>query len=101
MSEATQTIFPNLGSAGRADFATPPLQRDAARSRYSPTTRILAGTLIGVVASVLIIGSMQVGAAIAFHENGNNEWGPLMWGQHWAWRGAWGLVATCLAAFLG
>ncbi len=93
LSDRTSLRPARSGSVDQLDEPKP--------ARYHLAVRAVAGVVVGVLASFLIINSMQVGAAFAFHVNAGNDWGALIWGEHWAWRAVWGLVATCFAGFLG
>ena len=69
-------------------------------TRYPAGIRSTGAVLAGLAAGVLIINSMQVGAKFALERSSPMGWGTLMWGNHWAWRGAASLVATAAASFV-
>jgi hypothetical protein len=100
MGQSAEPLLSDLGVQHSARAASVARPGEAKSGRYSLGVRAVAGVVVGVLASILIITSIQVGAGIAFHED-TRDWSPLMWGQHWAWRAAWGLVATYFAGFLG
>lgn len=75
-------------------IADPSLENRHAKSRLA------FGVISGVVAGVGLIGSMQVGAGIAFSVNAGVEWGLGYWGDHWVWRSVWSVASTYVAAFI-
>lgn len=72
----------------------------AAADRYPGTVRGAGAVTCGVIAGLLLVNSIQVGAAFGITGHAAEEWTILQWDDHWMWRAIASLAATFVAGFL-
>jgi hypothetical protein len=71
-------------------------------NRYGRIGRGFAAIIVGVVAGILLLLSVQTGVGLALEGSRlqRDNWFWLQWGNHWMWRGVASVAVTFAASFL-